>query len=119
MQKTHHLDQLWFDCKKLFQDIEQNMTEQDVAGLEACVMEFSAIDPSSMAFRYHVDTKNNPSLPYDLHYINIPNIARTMAKIHAFLDAMYMHIAVSLDQKQEMEAAYRDCYSPEEDLRDI
>ena len=86
------------------------MTDGEVAGLEACIIEFSIIDPISMAFRYHVDTHDNPSLPSDLEYINIRNLAKIIAKIDSFLDAVYMTISVSLDQKYEMEAAFRDYY---------
>jgi hypothetical protein len=94
------------------------MTGQEVLALEACIIEFSAIDPVSMAFRYHVDTHDNPSLPPDLDYINISNLAQIMAKIHSFLDAVYMTISVFLDRKQEMEEAFKDYYPSEEDWRD-
>jgi hypothetical protein len=41
-----------------------------------------------------------------------------MAKIDAYLDAVYMTITVSFDQKQEMEEAFKDYYPSEEDWRD-
>ena len=118
LPKHHRLETLWFECKSLLKQIEPKVTEQEVAGLEACIIEFSTIDPISMAFRYHVDTHNNPSLPLDVKYINIRNLAQIMAKIHSFLDAVYMTISVSIDQKQEMEDAFKDYYPSEEDWRD-
>jgi hypothetical protein len=116
--KKHRLDILWHECKRLLQEIEPKATDQVIAGLEACIMEFHTIDPLSMAFRYHVNTQDYPSLPPDLRYINIPNLARVIAKIDSFLDAMYMTISVALDQKQEMEEAFKDYYSSEEDWKD-
>jgi len=118
LPKHHRLDTLWYECKSLLKQIEPNMADQEVAALEACIIEFSTIDPVSMAFRYHVDTHDNPSLPPDLKYINTHNLAQIMAKIDSFLDAVYMTISVSLDQKQEMEEAFRNYYPSEEDWRD-
>jgi hypothetical protein len=117
LPKHHRIDTLWRECKHIIKGIEPNIKDQELAALEACIIEFSTIDPISMAFRYHVDTHDNPSLPSDLKYINICHLAQIMAKIHAFLDAVYMTISVSLDQKQEMEAAFRDYYPSEEDWR--
>jgi hypothetical protein len=118
LRKQHRLDTLWYECKSLLKQIEPKVTDQEIAGLEACIIEFHTIDPFSMAFRYHVDTKDNPSLPSDLRYINIPNLAKVMAKINSFLDAVYMTISVALDRKQEMEEALKDYYPSEEDWRD-
>ena len=118
LPKHHRLDTLWYECKSLLKQIEPGITDGEVAGLEACIIEFSTIDPISMAFRYHVDTHDKPSLPPDLKYINIRNLAQVMAKIHSFLDAAYMTISVSIDQKQEMEAAFRDYYPSNEDWKD-
>lgn len=118
LRKQHRLDALWYECKNLLKQIEPKVTDQEIAGLEACIVEFHTIDPLSMAFRYHVDTKDNPSLPPDLRYIHIPNLAKVMAKIDSFLDAVYMTISVAIDQKQEMEEAFKDYYPSEEDWRD-
>jgi hypothetical protein len=118
LPKHHRLDTLWYECKRLLKQIEPNMTDQEVIALEECIIEFSTIDPASMAFRYHVDTLDNPSLPPDLEYINIHNLARIMAKIDSFLDAVYMTISVFLDRKQEIEEAFKDYYPSEEDWRD-
>lgn len=118
LPKHHRLETLWYECKNLLKQIEPKVTKQEVAGLEACILEFSAVDPLSMAFRYHVDTHDNPTLPTDLKYINIRNLAQVMAKIHSFLDAAYMTISVSIDQKLEMEEAFKDFYPSEEEWRD-
>lgn len=118
LRKQHRLDTLWYECKSLLKEIEPKVTDQEVAGLEACILEFHTIDPLSIAFRYHVDTKANPSLPSSLKYINIPNLAKVMAKIDAFLNAVYMTVSVAFEQKQEMEEAFKDYYPSEEDWRD-
>ncbi len=118
LPKHHRLETLWYECKSLLKQIEPNLTEQEVAALEACIIEFSTIDPLSMTFRYHVDKQDHPTLPPDLKSINIRNLAQIMAKIHSFLDAAYMTISVSIDQKQEMEEAFKDYYPSEEDWRD-
>jgi hypothetical protein len=117
LPKHHRLDTLWHECKSLLKQIEPGITDGEVAGLESCIIEFSTIDPISMVFRYHVDTHDNPSLPPDLRYINILNLAQVMAKIDSFLDAVYMTISVAIDQKQEMEAAFRNYYPSEEDWK--
>lgn len=118
LPKHHRLDTLWYECKSLLKQIEPKVTDKELAGLEACILEFSIIDPISMAFRYHVDTHDNPSLPSDLKYIDIYNLGQTMAKMHSFLDAAYMTITVAIDQKQEMEAAFNGYYPSDEDWRD-
>ncbi len=117
LPKHHRLDTLWYECKSLLRQIDLNVKDQELDALETCIIEFSIIDPISMAFRYHVDTHDNPSLPSDLKYINICHLAQTMAKMHSFLDAVYMTISVFSDQKQEMEGAFRDYYPSEEDWR--
>ncbi len=71
-----------------------------------------------MAFRYHVDTHDQPPLPPDLKYINIHNLAQVMANIDSFLDAAYMTISIALEQKQEMEAACKDHYPSDEDWKE-
>jgi len=116
--KHHRLDTLWYECKSLLKQIEPNLADQEVMPLEVCIIEFSTIDPVSMAFRYHIDTHDNPSLPPDLKYINVRNLAQIMAKIHSFLEAVFMTITVYLDQKQEIEEAFKDDYPSEEDWRD-
>ena len=63
LPKRHRLDALWYECKSLLKQIEPKVADQEVAALEACIVEFHTIDPISMAFRYHVDTHDNPSLP--------------------------------------------------------
>lgn len=118
LPKHHRLDTLWYECKSLFKQIEPGIKDGEVAGLEACIIEFSTIDPISMAFRYHMDTHDQPSLPPDLKYINIRNLAQVMAKIDSFLDAAYMAISVALEQKLEIEAAFKDYYPSEEDWKD-
>ena len=118
LPKKHRLDALWYECKSLLKKIEPNISNKELTALEACILEFQTIDPHSMAFRYHIDTNDNPSLPSDLRYINIHNLAQIMAKIHSFLEAVFMTIAVFLDRKQEMEEAVRDNNPSEEDWRD-
>jgi hypothetical protein len=118
LPKQHRLDTLWQECKSVLKQIEPNIPNGELRAIEACIVEFSTIDPLSMAFRYHVDTHNNPSLPPNLRYINIHNLAQVMAKIHSFLDAAYMTISVAIDQKQEIEEAFKDYYPSEEDWRD-
>jgi hypothetical protein len=118
LPKHHRLDTLWYDCKHLLKQIEPNMSDQEIIALECCIIEFHTIDPFSMAFRYHVDTHDIPSLPPDLDYINLPNLAQGMAKIDAFFDAVYMTLTVSYDQKREMEEALKDYYPSEDDWRD-
>jgi hypothetical protein len=123
LPKHHRIDTLWSQCKSL---IGPGVKDEDVVALEACINEFSTIDPSSMAFRYHVDTHNNPSLPPDLKYIDIRNLAQVMAKIHSFIGTMYEMIEVWLMQKEideypkqlellkaELEEEYRN-YSDED-----
>lgn len=112
----HHIDRLWSECKSLLKQIEPTMEDQEVAALEMCILEFSTIDPSSMAFRYHVDLHDNPSLPPDLRYINIHNLAQVMAKIDSFFNAAYMTITVSLERKnldeldEKFKGVLRDYY---------
>jgi hypothetical protein len=112
----HHIDRLWSECKSLLKQIEPTMEDQEVAALEMCILDFSTIDPSSAAFRYHVDPHDNPSLPPDLRYTNIRNLAQVMAKIDSFFNAAYLTITVSLERKnfyeldEKFEGVQRDYY---------
>jgi hypothetical protein len=109
--KHHNIAKLWQDCKNILKRADPQTTDQDFDALERCILEFADVDPSSTAFRYHIDKIGNPSVP-DLRYINIRNLAEVMARIDSFLDATYMTISVSLDGKMEMEMemeiAFRD-----------
>jgi hypothetical protein len=63
-----------------------------------------------------VDPHDNPSLPPDLRYINIRNLAQVMAKIDSFFNAAYLTITVSLERKnldeldEKFEGVLRDYY---------
>lgn len=105
--KHHHIDKLWQECKSILKLIDPQTTDQYFDALERCILEFANADPSSTAFRYHIDKKDHPSVP-DLRYINVRNLAEVMARIDSFLDAVYMSISVSIDEKKEMENVFRD-----------
>lgn len=68
--------------------------------------QIDAIDLGSIAFRYP-DTKYGvPSLPDDLKYVNIRNLAEMMQCTGSFLEGVDIMASNALEHKLEMEAFF-------------
>lgn len=103
---THHdILSLWTQCRRIFKEACAECPE--LGAVENCIKEFCMLDKSSMAFRYPVDKKENPSLPNVPNLINVRHLADTMAKIINLLDCAHTEIQVRLDAKLEMNSYCR------------
>lgn len=101
LSPTHDIKKLWEACKKLLLELD---TEEDFDTVGNCILEFYKIDPNGESFRYSLDNKGNNSLPDDLKYINLSNLAETMEKLGNFLESSLNFVIVKLDEKKEWEA---------------
>jgi hypothetical protein len=108
--KKHELDRLWAECRPILSKLESPVPTSDLEAVDEAIAQFCAVDPTSQAFRYPTDKEENPSLPADLRYINLRNLAEVMERIGSFFDAAAMVISVYLEQKREIEREYRDAF---------
>src|SRR5665811_1106355 len=91
----HDIAGLWRICHQLLSEIEPNDAVEELREIDRLIGEFSAVDPSSMAFRYPVDKKGNASLPGITH-INLRNVREVMSGIGNLLTGASALIAEHL-----------------------
>ena len=108
--KKHELDRLLAECRPILSKLEPPVPASDLEAVDEAIAQFCAVDPTSQAFRYPTDKEGKPSLPADLRYINLRNLAEVMERIGGFFDATAMMISVYLEQKREIECEYRDVF---------
>ena len=101
----HKTSTIWNTSRKIIETIFYNEDISEIKLFQKLIDEFSRIDDSSTAFRYPVDTRNNPSLP-GIKYINIRNLQEVIEGIETFLEGVLAGIFEYLDQKREFEAIY-------------
>lgn len=93
----HRIDLLWQELKPLLRQLYPPSEKSgEIEVVEACLLEFSKVDESSMSFRYPVDKKhkqpilqNNPHLQH-LAYIDVHHLAEKMAAMAGFFMSSYM-----------------------------
>ncbi len=108
--KRHELGRLWAECRPILSKLESPVPASDLEAVDEAIAQFCAVDPISQAFRYPTDKEGQPSLPANLRYINLRNLAEVMEKISSFFDAAAMMISVYLEQKREIEREYLDIF---------
>lgn len=108
--KTHQLDKLWAICRVTLKKIEQTIPDQDLEAIDEAISQFCAVDPTSEGFRYPTNKEGQPSLPDELKYINVRNLAEVMARVGSFFESATMMISYYRDLKIDMDNAYRDAY---------
>lgn len=104
--KHHHIGNLWEVCHKLLSEIFPGDSVVELREIARLIAEFSAIDPSSMAFRYPQDKYGNPSLPGITH-INLRNVREVIGKISIILMGASAQLGEYLSFKYEMESEFR------------
>lgn len=103
--KTHKLDQLWNELLKLIRSIEKQFgsmgddTPVKTAGM--VIKKIVEIDGGSFAFRYPVDTSNQPSIPHDVKYINVRHYKEQIEEVSSLLEGMDVIIGQLEDMKNE------------------
>lgn len=104
--KTHKLDVLWPEAKKLLNAHYGDDTPQELDYLDSCFTEFTEHDPNSIAFRYPFDKNGNKHL-MNLSHINLRHLRETMERVANFLSCIAGHIEERLQWQSEMEAELR------------
>jgi hypothetical protein len=104
--KVHELDKLWVDCKRLLRKLKPKPELKYLEAVDESIKQFCELDSRSEAFRYPVNTKGDKSLPADLKYINVRNLAEVMDKLSNFLDTGEDMVLVYLDYKHDVEQNY-------------
>ena len=101
--KKHELDKLWQICKSILEKIEPKASHNDIEAVDEAIGQFCTLDPSSEAFRYPIKKSGERSLPADLQYINLRNLADVMGKLTNFFDTAEEIVCVCLGYKSEMD----------------
>lgn len=104
--KHHHIGNLWNECHKLLSKISPDDSVAELKEIARLIGEFSAVDPSSMAFRYPQDKDGNPSLP-GIRHINLRNVREVIGKISNILMGANAQVGEYLSIKQDMESEFR------------
>src|SRR6266699_912557 len=106
--KTHRIDLLWENCKPVLHKIKLDNDDEvawkvaeAIGTIEACILEFGHIDPTSMAFRYPVDKELVPFL-HDLDTIDIHHFGESMGNVASYLDAVASALSFSLGESVTM-----------------
>jgi hypothetical protein len=107
--KHHHIGNLWVECHKLLSQISPGDPVAELNEIGRLIAEFSAIDPTSMAFRYPQDKKGNPSLP-GIREINLRNVREVIGKISVILMGASAQIGEYLCIKHDLKSEFRDEY---------
>lgn len=100
--KTHNLDSLWKDAKRLLQQHYRKDCPKELPYLDQCIAEFHKYDPNSTAFRYPYDRISGEILA-TLARINVRHLMETMGRIENFLSCIASDIAERLDWCAEQE----------------
>jgi hypothetical protein len=103
--KSHHIDKLWLICRQLLSQISPNDSEEELDQVGRLIEEFSAVDPTSMSFRYPEDTDGGVSLPGVTH-INLPNVKEVVGKMASILGGAHDQIDYLSSCKAEMYSEY-------------
>lgn len=98
--RHHKIAELWSHARPFLERLAPNGPHDDLDAVEACVNEFSALDPKGIAFRYPVDLTGNRTLSQDWMVINLRHLALTMSKIANLLDDSSEAILVLWQQAQ-------------------
>lgn len=97
LSKYHHhrINDIWKDARPYIEAEPLLGAYESLDALDACIKEFSTIDPDGMAFRYPVDKKGNAHLP-KATAISLRHLKDTMEKIGNLLDDAtgYMYMAL-------------------------
>lgn len=100
--KHHQLDKLWSECKAVLRKIDPRPPEKDLEAIDDAIAQFCAVDPSSEGFRYPFNKEGDKSLPDELRYINLRNLAEVIDRIAGFIEAGTMMLSHYRDLKSSM-----------------
>jgi hypothetical protein len=104
--KGHHIGNLWQACHSLLSEVSPSDSVAELKEIARLIGEFSALDPTSEAFRYPQDLNGNPTLP-GMRYINLRNVREVVAKISFILGGAEAQIGEFLSIKHDMAGEFR------------
>lgn len=87
----HRIVDLWSELHQHLLAIAPGDSVAKLAEVRRLIGEFSAVDPTSMAFRYPEDKNGNPSLP-GLTHINLRNVRDVIEKVNTLLGGAGSHV---------------------------
>lgn len=104
--KHHHIGKLWEVCHKLLSEISPCDSVIELKEIARLIGEFSAVDPTSIAFRYPQDKEGSPSLP-NISHINLRNVREVVGKISIILSGASIQVGEYLSIKQDVAKEFR------------
>ena len=103
--KHHRIDEIWKHARRYMEDVAPKGPHDELDALEACIKEFSQLDPDGMAFRYPVDREGKPHLP-EWSVINLRHLKETMERVGHLLDDTTEVMYIYLQQQNELGGEY-------------
>ena len=101
---THSLADLWKQARELLLETEAEFSDHssafELSAVDRVIVEFTKVDPRSMAFRYPIDLEGQP-FNRDMRYINVARLKKVVDKAHAVLDGVDTTLSVWHDWQQE------------------
>jgi hypothetical protein len=99
----HKLEPLWAELRGIIEHVWPDEGPEDLDAIQDYIAQFSAVDPTSTAFRYPTAKDGSPSLP-DVRHINLRQLYLVMASVAQLLEGVSSAIDVYLGYKRDMEA---------------
>jgi hypothetical protein len=88
----HRIDSLWDEFMKLYKEIGEDITHQDIKNTQRLIREFASLDSDSFAFRYPENKLGKDTIKRGT-IINLRNFGEVMNRIARLLDAVSDQIA--------------------------
>ena len=101
---SHKLNSLWEKARDVLENELPHDDRKTLDAVENMIMELHEIDSSSVSFRYPLDTNGRPSLPEDLHYIDMEQLQLGMESLGNFFSGVTDALDEQLKQKRGMES---------------
>ena len=94
--KEHNLARLWPHCRAVIEYFDPKNDDPALDAVEACIAEFTKIDPGSDTFRYPTNSEGQ-SITINLPPVNLLELRDTMEAIHNFFTGVdgYIDHAIS------------------------
>ena len=103
--KSHNLMHTWKRVRPGIESMNDPYVNSYLDDIERRLREFSALDEASYAFRYSLDTHDQPSIP-DVTYINLKQVGEVIRGIAHILDSCYDCLDASYQEMASWERDY-------------
>lgn len=95
----HGLMPLWRELRCLLEQLDPSEADQELAAIEAFILQLDEVDPGSYAFRYPMTKQGEVSLP-DLSRINVRHLGEIMDSVFMLLGGIHSWLG-EMDQQIE------------------